>query len=121
MARETKAQMEARIKAEVLAEVQAKPAEEAKPKGRKVSIPAWAASAPQEVIGIDTTTGNPYVCVARRDGESSSPKIATGGAHAGVGPAKARRISPDTLAYILDHEAEMRKLIETCGKLKPSA
>lgn len=88
-----------------------------KPKGKKVAIPAWAASAPSEVIGIDTTTGNPYVCVARRDGESNSPKIATGGAHAGVGPAKARRISPATLAYILDHSDDMRKLLTACDKL----
>lgn len=115
MPRETKAQMEARIREEVLAEASAKP--QPKPKARKVAIPAWAASSPQEVIGIDTTTGNPYVCVARRDGDSPSPKIATGGAHAGVGPAKARRFSPATLAYILDHEDEMRKLIATCEKL----
>jgi hypothetical protein len=109
--------MEARIREEVLAEAKAETTTEAKPK-RKVAIPAWAASAPQEVIGIDTTTGNPYVCVARRDGDSPSPKIATGGAHAGVGPAKARRFSPETLAYILDHEKEMRKLIDTCAKLR---
>lgn len=115
MPRETKAQMEARIREEVLAEATAKP--EAKPKARKVAIPAWAASSPQEVIGIDTTTGNAYVCVARRDGDSPSPKIATGGAHAGVGPAKARRISPATLAYILDHADDMRKLVATCEKL----
>ena len=111
----TKAELEKQ-----LAELQAQTGateKDAKPKGKKVAIPAWAASSASEVIGIDTTTGNPYVCAARRDGDSPSPKIATGGAHAGVGPAKARRFSPDTLAYILDNEKEMRKLIETCAKL----
>lgn len=116
MARETKAQMEARIREEVLAEVKTEQTTEAKPK-RKVAIPAWAATSPQEVIGVDATTGRAYICVARRDGDSPSPKIATGGAHAGVGPAKARRFTPDTLAYILDHEKEMRKLIDAAAKL----
>lgn len=110
----TKAQLEAELEA---LKTNRADTPDAKPKGKKVAIPAWAASAPSEVIGIDTTTGNPYVCVARRDGESNSPKIATGGAHAGVGPAKARRISPATLAYILDHSDDMRKLLTTCEKL----
>jgi len=113
----TKAQLEAQ-----LAELQAASGKSEKSSTPKnVKIPAWAATSPSEVIGLDTTTGNPYICVARRDGESNAPKIATGGQHAGVGPAKARRFSPDTLAFILDHADDMRKLIDTAAKLKPSA
>ena len=52
----TKAELEKQ-----LAELQAQTGateKDAKPKGKKVAIPAWAASSASEVIGIDTTTGN---------------------------------------------------------------
>lgn len=117
MARETKAQMEARIKAEVLAEVT--PAKEAKPKGRKVAIPAFAATAPHEVIGLTSTGSRWLVCVAERDGESNAPK---GSDKSADGLRKSRKFTPDTLAYILDHADEMRKLIDTASKLnQPTA
>lgn len=113
MARETKAQMEARIRDEVAAEL-AKPAAKAEPKGRKVSIPAFAATSKSEVIGL-TSTGKRYmVCVAERDGESSAPKASDAAAD---GLRKSRKFTPETLAFILDHEDEMRKLIASAAKL----
>lgn len=83
----------------------------------KVKIPAWAATSPREVIGVDTTTGTPHICIATRDGESSSPKLASAGQFAGQGPKKARRFSPETLKYILDNEKQMRSFISAAERL----
>ena len=114
MPRETKAQMEARIREEVLAEAKA---EEPTPtKKSRVKIPAFAATSPSEVIGLGAYAGNGTfrVIVAARDGEAAAPRHSE---KSGYGVAKAKPLTPETVAYILDHEDEMRKLIATCEKL----
>lgn len=86
------------------------------PKRSKVSIPAFAASSPSEVIGVASYggNGNYRVVVAARDGESQAPKPSE---KSGYGIAKARPLTPETIAWILDNESSARKLIATCEKL----
>lgn len=106
----TKKQLEEKLAA---LEADTTPAK-AEPKARKVSIPAFAATAKSEVIGL-TSTGRRYmVCVAERDGESSAPKASEASSD---GLRKSRKFTPETLAYILDHEDEMRKLLASAAKL----
>ncbi len=110
----TKAQLEAQL-AELAAQVGT--TEPTPKEAKRVKIPAWAASSKSEVIGVDTSTGNAYVCVARRDGDSPSPRHSEKANGGKGGPAKARRFAPETLAYILDNADQMRKLITACEKL----